>query len=441
MNRFPFLAYSLALGLILWNSPASAEALEEALTKALLSHPQVKVAVNRLRAEEKTIGAARADFFPSLDISAGYGTQKKDVPDGTNEQIDEIRFTKQEAAISIKQSLFAGFNTKNRVAGAKKSTEAEQWRLVSTLEEISLKITSVYLRVMERRELVELAKDNLDIHNEIYAQIEQRAKQGVARNSDLIQVEGRLARANANLINAYNNLSDAESEYRSLVGHSPAELAFPSFEHLEIPGDIDAIIQQSGQGNPSLKAADSDIGSFEHAFESRKSAYLPSLNIELDKSWKKDADGQPGSNVDTQVMLRFRYNLFSGGGDKARLMESAYQVEERHSQKDRVMRDLEERVRIAWAAYKFAGEQRVYLLAHEKASRETVIAYKGQFNIGKRTLLDLLDSENELFQSSNSLISAIYQETQARYRILASMGSLLDSMGFVLPESWQVGGE
>ncbi|MGB0360853.1 MAG: TolC family outer membrane protein, partial [Endozoicomonas sp.] len=315
-----------------------------------------------------------------------------------------------------------------------------QWRLLSTLEDLALKVIGVYLKVMECRELVELAEENLYIHNEIYTQIEQRVKQGVARSSDLIQVEGRLARANANLVNAHNNLSNAESEYRSLVGYNPSDLEFPSFENLLLPSELETAIQEVWKNNPNVKAADSDIDSFEHAFKSRKSAYLPTLDAEIDQSWKKDADGQIGENIDTQAMLHLRYNIFRGGGDKARLMESAYQMEERRSQKDRVMRDLEERARVAWASYQFAGEQRVYLLAHENASRKIVMAYKEQFSIGRRTLLDLLDSENELFQSSNSLTSAVYQESLARYRILAAMGSLLDNMGFVLPESWQVSG-
>lgn len=437
MNRFPLLLTSMFTGLLAWNSEATAEALEEALSSALLSHPQAKVALNRLKAEQETIGAAAADFWPTLDIAAGIGGQNKDVPDGSNDQIDEKSFTRQEASFSIKQNLFAGFNTWNSVKGAEKGTEAEQWRLYSTLEDLALQVINVYLKVLERRDLVELAEENLEIHDEIYDQIERRARQGVARSSDLIQVEGRRARANANLINARNNLMDAESEYRALVGHSPDELEFPGFEHLALPEDLNNAIKKGWQDHPNIKAAELDVESSEYAYSSRKSSYLPSLDAELDQSWKRNADGQLGDYRDTVAMVRLRYNLFRGGGDKARLMESAYQAEESRSQKARVMRDIEERMRIAWAALQFTGEQREYLLLHEDASRDTVAAYREQFNIGKRTLLDLLDSENELFQSSNSLTSAVYQETYARYRVLAAVGKLLENMEFTLPDNWQ----
>nr|MDT0251263.1 TolC family outer membrane protein [Endozoicomonas sp.] len=438
MNRFPFLMTGLFTGLLTWNAEVSAEALEEALGSALLSHPQAQVALNRLKAKQETIGAAAADYWPTVDVAAGIGGQRKDSPAKDNNENDEKSFTRKEASFSIKQNLFAGFNTWNSVKGATKSTEAEQWRLYSTLEDLALQVINTYLKVLERREMVELADENLELHNEIFGQIEQRAKQGVARSSDLVQVEGRRARANANLVSARNNLMDAESEYRTLVGHSPDDLEFPGFEHLKLPEDLNNAINNGRQDHSSIKAAELDIESSEYAYSSSKSSYLPSLDAEIDQSWKHNADGQLGGYGDTTAMVRLRYNLFRGGGDKARLMESAYQAEESRSQKARVMRDIEEKMRVAWAALQFTGEQREYLLLHEDASRETVAAYREQFNIGKRTLLDLLDSENELFQSSNSLTAAIYQETYARYRVLAAEGGLLESMEFSIPENWQL---
>lgn len=434
MNRFPFLMTGLFTGLFTWNTEVAAGTLEEALVGALLSHPQAKVALNRFKAEQETIGAAAADFWPTLDIAAGIGGQKKD----TSPDTEGDRLTRKEASFSLKQNLFAGLNTWNSVKGARKGAEAEQWRLHSTLEDLALQVINIYLKVLERQDLVDLAEENLEIHNEIFDQIERRARQGVARSSDLIQVEGRRARANANLISARNNLMDAESEYRALIGQGPKDLEFPGFEHLDLPEDLNNAIKKGWQDHPSLKAAGLDVESSEYTYSSRKSSYLPSLDAELDQSWKHNVDGQLGDYRDTVAMVRLRYNLFRGGGDKARLMESAYQAEESRSQKARVMRDIEERMRIAWAAFQFTGEQREYLLLHEDAGRETVAAYREQFNIGKRTLLDLLDSENELFQSSNSLTSAVYQETYARYRVLAAEGRLLENMEFTIPENWQL---
>ena len=136
-------------------------------------------------------------------------------------------------------------------------------------------------------------------------------------------------------------------------------------------------------------------------------------------------------------MLRVRYNLFRGGADSARLSEGAYRAEESRAQRDRVLRTLEETLRIAWAAYEFTEQQQEFLRLHEQSSRESVVAYREQFNIGKRTLLDLLDSENELFQSSRSLTSSIYQEAFARYRVFAATGQLMNVLGVKTQDEWQ----
>lgn len=427
MNRFSLILTGVFSTLLIWNTQALAETLKESVAKALPAHPETKAALSRLRAEETNIGVASAAYWPTLDFSGGIGEQRA--------ATDSDR---QEASLSFKQNLFNGFNTRNSVDSAKKGTLAEQWRFYSSLEGLALQITDAYLKVLESQDLLELAEENLLLHDEIYDQIERRTRQGVARSSDLIQVEGRRARANANLINARNNLADAESSYRALVGHKPENLQFPGFIHLRMPADLASAIKQSWENHPDMKAAELDIESSELTYSSRKSSYLPSLDAELDQNWIGAGNERSDDETETVAMFKISYNLFNGGGDKARLLESAYRAEERRSERAQVMRDIEERMRIAWAAFEYTSGQREYLLVHEQASRKTVDAYREQYNIGKRTLLDLLDTENELFQSSNSLTSAVYQEVYARYRVLAAGGRLLRNIGFVIPTSWQV---
>lgn len=440
MNRFPLILTGVFSSLLLWNTEAMAESLKESVAKALPVHPETKAALSRLRAEETSIGSAAAAYWPTLDLSGGIGQKRTQANSSTSDTDSKDRL--QEASLSFKQNLFNGFNTRNSVDSAKKGTLAEQWQFYSTLEGLALKITDAYLKVLESQDLLELAEENLALHNEIYDQIERRTNQGVARSSDLIQVEGRRARANANLINAKNNLVDAESTFRAQVGHNPENLEFPGFINLRMPADLASAIKEGLKNHPDMKAADLNIESSDLTYSSRKSSYLPSLDAEVDQTWdnKSAKTGDEGTreSTDTVAMLKISYNLFNGGGDKARLLESAYRAEESRSQRSQVMRDVEERMRIAWAAFEYTSGQREYLLVHEEASRKTVDAYREQYNIGKRTLLDLLDTENELFQSSNSLTSAVYQEVYARYRVLAAGGQLLQNIGFVIPDSWQV---
>ena len=406
-------------------TPATyAQTLQEAVAKALQTNPQAQARLNRYRAEMEKVDVVRGAYLPSVDLSAGVGKQKKD-QFGTP-AVDQKTFTRSEASVSLKQSVFSGFNTLKSVEQARHKTSAEYLRLRNTLQELSLKVVDAYLKVLERRDMIELAVENLKMHDVIYQQIKQRTRQGVARSSDLAQIEGRKARANANVVNARNNLADAESEFFSLVGSMPEELEQPGAWKLELPATLDAALQQSIDVHPNILASTFEVRSSESQYEALKSSFYPTLDIEVDHGWKRNADGSPGSNKDTTAMLRLRYNIFRGGSDRARLQEGAYRAEESRAQRDRVVRTIEESLRLAWAAFEFSSQQKEYLQLHEESSRKSVEAYREQFNIGKRTLLDLLDSENELFQASRSLTSSIYQEAFARYRIFAATGQLMD---------------
>ena len=430
MNRFPI----LLAGFLAVSLQTQAETLNEVINKTLAENPQALAGLNKAMAQKKTIKAAKAGYWPTLDVAAGVGKQKKDLPEGGSEDIDNKTFTRKEASVSLKQNLFSGLNTLNSVRNARQKTRSEQWRLRSTLEDLGLKVADVYLKVLERRDLISLAEENLKFHNNIYEQIKQRTTHGIARSSDLAQIEGGRARARANLISSRNNLQDAESEYLALTGTMPGPLEQPGSYNLLLPVSLDEALKQARSHHPELKAATFDIRSSQSQYKVLRSSYFPTLDFEVDQNWRDNADGQLGTTRDTVAMLRVRYNLFRGGGDRARLQESANRVEESRFLRDRTDRNVEERLRIAWAALELIGQQKEFLRLHEKSSRETVSAYRKQFNIGKRTLLDLLDGENELFQASRSLASATYQEAFARYRILAATGQLLDTLEVSLPE-------
>ena len=372
------------------------------LGKALAEHPEIQASLNKVKAQDKAVSIARSGYLPTLDFTAGAGKQNRKLP-GEDGKTD----TRYELSASFKQNLFSGFSTVHGVKSARQRSDAEKWRLQSTSEGLGLKVIDAYLKVLERRDLVELAEENLEFHNNIYKQIEQRARQGVARSSDLAQIEGRRARASANLVSSRNNLIDAESEYLALVGTMPGVLEQPGSYNLTLPENLDAALKLARVNHPGLQAAVFDANSSQSQYSSARSAFFPTLDFEVDQNWRENADGTEGRTRDTVAMLRVRYNLFRGGGDRARLQESAYIAEESRAQKDRTDRNVEERLRIAWAALELIDDQREFLELHEKSSRETVSAYREQFNIGKRTLLDLLDGENELFQASRSLSSLL----------------------------------
>jgi adhesin transport system outer membrane protein len=134
-----------------------------------------------------------------------------------------------------------------------------------------------------------------------------------------------------------------------------------------------------------------------------------------------------------------RYNLYRGGSDAARKRATALKVNEARDVRDRSVSQLEETLRLAWAAFQATSAQLPLLEQQITAAIATRDAYAKQFNIGQRTLLDLLNAENEVTQARQSLVATLADNLLARYRLLEAMGTLIDELGVGDVLAMQVG--
>jgi len=139
-------------------------------------------------------------------------------------------------------------------------------------------------------------------------------------------------------------------------------------------------------------------------------------------------DGTRGHSQEWQAMLRMRYNLFNGGTDKANLTSNAYKLREAQDVRNNAQRQLTEELRLSWNALKNAQQQVPIAQQYADQSYKVRDAYRQQFSIGERTLLDLLDSENEVFTAQRRNIEMKYVELFSGYRIKARTGELLKAM-------------
>ena len=153
---------------------------------------------------------------------------------------------------------------------------------------------------------------------------------------------------------------------------------------------------------------------------------LLTLGVE---TWDEDLDGLEGENEGYSLMLQLKYNLFNGGGDSAKSKQAAFLVNESKARQDLQQRVAIEELNTAWTTYKAVRNQLIYLKQHVDASVQTQEAYDKQFNLGRRTLLDLLDARNELFQANRAYFSAQHDSMYQQYRILAAMGMLAKQFG------------
>ncbi|AIL59389.1 TolC family outer membrane protein [Pseudomonas alkylphenolica] len=419
-----------ALPFALAASFAQAQSLPEAMQKALEVHPEIQAGVNSRIAADYQLRAAKGGYLPKVDVLAGYGREGTDSP-STGNRWETLN--RGESSLRLRQMVFDGFATSSEVGRQQATVNSRAYSLLGASERTALTVAQVYLDVLTRREMVRLAEDNLRSHERIYDQIKLRTARGVGRLADLDQAEARLAQARNNLITEQTNLADAKTNYLSVVGQMPDELSAPAPFIDLLPANLDEARQQMVESSPILRSAESDIAAAEKQYEAAKSTFYPRFDAELGRTADNDIDGMNGHNNEWQAMLRMSFNLYNGGSNKADLESKSYQTNQALDIRNNALRQLNEELGLAWNAMDNANAQLPIAQQYVDYSNNVRSAYQKQFSLGERTLLDLLDSENELFTAQRRLAEVKNSQVFTQYRIKATIGQLLKSQGVVAP--------
>ncbi|MGF1708060.1 TolC family outer membrane protein [Enterovibrio baiacu] len=436
---------ALAVAAALIPSTSFAQSLEQAVATALDTHPTIRQAFNRFKASEEQVNQAESGYYPSIDFDAGLGREWTDSP-STRRDGDDKELTRREIGLSLRQVIFNGFQTANEINRTEFEASAEQWALFASAEDIALEVSRAYLEYLRAEKIVILSQRNLDSHQAIYDAVKQKTDSGLGSTADLSQVTGRLARAHSNLISSKNNLSDAYITYKKLVNVAPQNTRIPVPDALLLPESLEQALDISTAYHPTLKVAGNDINAATAQRDSAQGNYYPEVTFDLSAGWDDNLDGTDGTsptgadvggnNDEVLAMVRVSYNLFSGGSDRAREREAAYNINESKAIQQEVYRDIVEGTTLAWNARDFLAQQMTYLRQHVESAIETRNAYEDQFKLGQRTLIDVLDSENELFQARREYLTAEYDDLIAQYRLLNATGQLLQSLRITTPDVW-----
>lgn len=413
---------------------ANAITLPEAVTKAVTEHPAVQGARDNQAAIGYNIDEAMAGYRPSISLQLGAGWERSYNSTTRNRAAalagkdgDRDLF-RRESQLSLSQMLFDGFSTQASVAQQKFREASAVANVAETREIVGLRAVEAYLDVLRNQELVNLAKQNVANHKKYASQIQRRVDGGRGSQADVRQSDGRLALAEANLRAFQGDLADSIAVYESVVGEAPSELSLSQGPANALPGNIQEALDRALGNNPAVVSALEDVNAAEQAVREARSNYYPQLNAEITGGLNDNLDGVEGQNNELQAMLRLRYNLYQGGADTARENERVQRLHEARSQLEEDRRSVREAMHISWNAMQTASARLAPLNQHVLSAEQTRTAYQGQFDLGQRTLLDLLDSEIEAFNARSALINGRYTAEFAAYQVLARTGDLVDTV-------------
>lgn len=428
---------SVALSFGGFASMVKAYTLQEAVSHTLATSPDLFIEVNLRDEVDKQLRESYAGYLPTLDMTGGVGKQYANNattraissdPEGT------LTLNRTEFGVLASQMLFDGFGVYHDVQGHKARVKAESWRVNGTAQDVALAVAEAYLDVILDRELTAIGRENLEIHERIGSQIQKRSESGIGRKADLDQSAARIALAHTNFMASEGKLRDSETSFLRQVGVPvPRVLVRPQMPQPFPRTERDAV-ELGLKYHPTLHASVEDWLVTKASYKGSRAAFMPRLDLNLSHTRNHNVDGSAGDSDENAAMLRLRWNLFSGGKDLARLCETAYKMQEAQEVTNRAQRQVVQAVRFAWNLYHTNLLEMKYFKAHVDASLSTMDAYQKQFNIGQRTLLDLLDAQNELYGARIAYARAKMDELRGMYRLLNATGVLTEYLKVELPK-------
>ncbi|WP_188149630.1 TolC family outer membrane protein [Teredinibacter waterburyi] len=414
---------TLASGFI--SSGSYGLSLKEAIEQTVRTNPEVRAVINERESRGYEVRQARAAYLPQVFIDAGIGRETRTAPATDDLEAEE---TRREFGLQARQTLFDGFSSQAEVGRQKARQQSASHEAQATAERVALKTAASYLDVLRYSKLLDLTRATLWEHQNIYDQMKLRSDKGVGSKADLEQISARLSLANANMIVAQNNLADAQANFFRVTG------LYPNLENMTMPEAVGQLPVSRDEGiakaikrHPTLMSANADVGAAKQQYRAAASGYWPTFTLEADKRWDENVGTIVGEDEDLIIALRMNYNLYRGGADKARRGQTAYLMEEAKDIRNNTRRQVIESFHLAWNAWDAVAAQIEFLEQHVQSASNTKVAYAQQFNIGRRTLLDLLNTETEVVESERALINARYDHIYTRYRILNALGELLSA--------------
>jgi outer membrane protein, adhesin transport system len=423
-------------------------ALSDVVRQALATSPEVAARLNALRGAGDAIDATKGGWLPRVDLDAKIGrTQDRFINrNPANQTLNHAGI-----ALSATQLLWDGGAIGAEASRLGHERLARWFEFVDITEQTSLEAVRAYQDVMRFRRLVSLAEDNYVQHKYVTQQMQSRATAGVGRGVDVEQANARLALAESNLTTETANLHDVTARYLRVVGDVPAAMmATPSSFDGVMPSNAQDAMDVAAKQNAAVSASIENMRAARDSISNRKAAYQPQVEARVRSGLGRNFDGIPDQRRDTSAEVGVKWNLYNGGSDQARVRQATRLMDQASDLRDKTCRDVRQTAAIAFSDVRKLTDVIGTLERNTAAIIKARDAYRQQFDIGQRNLLDVLNAENEVYTARRSVANARGDLAIAQARSLAAMQRLNTQLGIarakdadaVAPkDAWEAGSD
>lgn len=417
MNKKILLSLSLAVAL-------NAQNLKTTVQEVLTTNPIVLERLKNYNATKEDITVAEAGWYPKLDLSLGFGQE-----DGETAQGEDFDYSVYQHSLSLTMNIFKGFETVNQVKGQKNRTASAAYSYIEKVNDTSFQMVNSYLEVMKNKELLQTAQENIDINTKILEKVQKLYDAGLTTLSEVNKIESSLSLAKSNYIVQENTLLDVTYTMQRVLGRylDTNKMIRPTLT-VALPGSIEEAAEYAMKNNPSLLVSKHNIKLAQATYKERKSPFYPSVDLEVSQIKNKDLSGIEGKYDNLRAMAYVKYNFFNGFADEANLQKSVSAIHQEVETKNKIRREVIEGLNLSWAANEKLNDQLVHLKKYKSFSLKTLTLYAKEYDLGRRSLLDLLSAQNDFIGAKAQIINTEYSMLFAKYRILDAMGTLVSTI-------------
>ncbi|MDO9209088.1 MAG: TolC family outer membrane protein [Sulfuricurvum sp.] len=413
------------IGLLLGGS-LYALTLDEAVNEALRTHPIVKERLNNFRATQQDLKISEAEYYPVLDARAvaGYNHAGE-----LYSHVNSVEYTNYESSLTLTQNLFNGFGTRHKVDYQEARVMAAAYNYIEKTNDVAFRTVGAYLNVLRAKELLGTARENVEINTDLFKKVKTLFDGGLTTKSEMNKINSSLSLAKSNLTVQENNFRDTFATLRRLTGHEvdPTTMSKPELKAI-MPESFERAAMVAIDNNPSILVGRYNTKGAQALMNENKKGFYPKLDLEVNQFFNdshRDNNGFDQPDDRFRARLVMNYNLYRGGADRATEQKNISKINQEVQTMLESKREALEGIEFSWNAYEMIGKQLADLLEYRKYAETTLDLYKDEFDMGRRSMLDILAAQNDLIGSRQQIINAQYDELYARYRILDAMGLMV----------------
>ena len=402
--------------------PAGAETLQDALAAAYRDNPTLTAARAGLRATDENVNIAKASGRPTVSITSQYSQNA--YQDGASAFTADRNLN---SSLRASVPIYQGGQTRNNIEAAESRVEAGQFDLRATELTVFSQVVAAYMDVIRANAIVSLSTNNVQVLDVNLKATRDRFEVGDLTRTDVAQSEARLALARSDLRSAQAQLIAARETYIQVVGHEPGQLEAPP-PLPGLPENVDQAVDVALTNNPDLASAQKQREAAHYAVRSAQGQRLPTLSAFTQGQHLTYLGSAPAqtvtSNKSVVVGAQLTLPLYQGGAPGSRVRQSRAQEQQAIERTTGVERNVIAQTRSLYSSWQASNQVIESTQVAVQANSLSLQGVRAENSVGTRTILDILNAEQEAFVSNVQLVTAQRNAYVAAFSLLAAMGQV-----------------